>query len=309
RPWYLPKLFQGQLKHLLQFPIEKASEEAYAVYDRACLDVMIHTGLSDCLGNAPDRKNGLHVAILQKKLDIDSRKITIILRYLCTQGWVRETKEGVFALNRPGYELLQGTQGWKRLRTPYAPEIAGTLVKWLQHPEWKYSDSAVHTSLQMVHNMDLPLFDWALGDTYIGGTLADYPWKSLEGRRIIDCGGGTGTLSIELAKTFPSLQFIIQDLPEALSIAKSQIQNALPQAEEEGRIVTEFQDFFQPQCRRGDSYHYLFRHILYVGYIFPPRMSSECFADMTGQTKLRCVDLVHPDYINSDWNHPNRQIS
>ncbi len=94
-------------------------EEAYGVYDQACLDVMIHTGLVECLAGAPDRQKGLHVSEIQKALDIDSRKLTIILRYLSTGCWVRETDEGVFTLNRPSLELLQGTNGRRFLR--YAP--------------------------------------------------------------------------------------------------------------------------------------------------------------------------------------------
>ncbi len=112
---YLLEPLQVQLKNLLQYPFEKASEDAYAVYDRACVDVMISTGLADCLGKAPDRKKGLHVDDLQKELDMDGRKLTIVLRYLCTQGWVRETQEGVFALNRIGNELLEGSLGRGRL--------------------------------------------------------------------------------------------------------------------------------------------------------------------------------------------------
>ncbi|PSR71610.1 hypothetical protein PHLCEN_2v12463 [Hermanssonia centrifuga] len=267
-----------QLKNLLQYPFEKASEDAYAVYDRACVDVMISTGLADCLGKAPDRKKGLHVDDLQKELDMDGRKLTIVLRYLCTQGWVRETQEGVFALNRIGNELLEGSLGRGRLGSPYVPELAGTLVKWLQHPEWKYSDSVLHTPVQIVHKTDLSCFDWvktrpdlfpylseamrAAGNAYIRGLLTDYPWGSLEGQTIVDCGGGTGAMSIALAKTFPSLRFIIQDLPETLTLAKAQVGKLAPQAAAEGRIMTEFQDFFQPQCRKGDDYHYLFRHVL-----------------------------------------------
>ena len=106
----------GQLKSMLQFPFEKVCEEAYAVYDRACLDVMIYTGLADYLASAASRPKGVPVSELQDKLDMDARKLTIVLRYLSTEGWVRETEEGVFALNRPGFELVQGTNGRKRLR-------------------------------------------------------------------------------------------------------------------------------------------------------------------------------------------------
>ena len=76
---------------------------------------MISTGLADYLGGIPDRSKGVHVDELQKALDLENKKLTIVLRYLCTQGWVRETEEGVFTLNRCGYELLKGTNGRKRL--------------------------------------------------------------------------------------------------------------------------------------------------------------------------------------------------
>ena len=105
------------MKSLLQFPFEKVSEQAYAPYDRACLDIMIYTGLADYLAKAANRPKGVPVEELQEALDIDSRKLTIVLRYLTTEGWVRETQEGVFALNRPGFELVQGTNGRKRLRS------------------------------------------------------------------------------------------------------------------------------------------------------------------------------------------------
>lgn len=119
------RILQGQLKNLLQSPFDKVCEEAYSVYDRACLDVIISTGLADYLGRAPDRSKGVHVDELQDALDIENQKLTIILRYLCTQGWVRETQESVFALNRSGYELLEGTNGRKRLMCAFPSTSCG----------------------------------------------------------------------------------------------------------------------------------------------------------------------------------------
>ncbi|KAJ3558584.1 hypothetical protein NM688_g838 [Phlebia brevispora] len=268
----------GQLKSLMSFPYEKVSEEAYGVYDRACLDVLVHTGLAEYLAQAPNKAKGVHVDELQTALDMDSRKLTIVLRYLSTNGWVRETEESVFALNRPGLELLPGKNGRKRVLTPNVPDIANTLVKWLKHPEWKYSDSATKTAFQLVHNTDLAVFDWvktrpdvfvpfsegirAVGDAYISGVLNDYPWQSLEGTTIVDIGGGQGTLSILLAKQYPTLHFIVQDLPEALELAKANIDTQLPGALEDGRFILEEQDFFKPEVRKGDAYTYMFRHVL-----------------------------------------------
>ena len=77
---------------------------------------MIHTGLADYLAKTAKRPKGVHVDELQRVLDLDSRKLAMVLRYLSTEGWVRETEENFFALNRPGFELVQGTNGRKRLR-------------------------------------------------------------------------------------------------------------------------------------------------------------------------------------------------
>lgn len=100
----------------MQYPFEKVYEETLSVYNHASLEVMVETGLADYLGSVPDRKKGAHVSDIQKALNLDTRKITIVLRYLSTEGWVRETEEGVFALNRPAFELLDGANGRKVVR-------------------------------------------------------------------------------------------------------------------------------------------------------------------------------------------------
>lgn len=89
----------------------------------------------------------------------------------------------------------------------------------------------------------------------------------------MDCGG-QGFFSLELAKvsvftllcikllaqtlrlpySFPSLHFVIQDLPEVVSVTESHILEQLPQAASVGRVIAEVQDFFKPQTRMGDEY-------------------------------------------------------
>ena len=77
---------------------------------------MVETGLADFLGSASHLTKGVHVSEMQKALDMDSRRLVIVLRLLATEGWVRETEEGVFALNRPGLELLSDRQGYNVMR-------------------------------------------------------------------------------------------------------------------------------------------------------------------------------------------------
>ena len=45
-----------------------------------------------------------------------------------------------------------------------------------------------------------------------------YPWASIkDGGIVVDLGGSQGHVSAFLAEKFPSLQFIVQDLPEVIS--------------------------------------------------------------------------------------------
>ena len=96
----------------------------------------------------------------------------------------------------------------------------------------------------------------------MGPIVADYPWATLQGKTIVDCGGGLALLPIQLAKNFPSLRFVIQDLSEVVAMTRSQIDNGLPDLADANRIGTEVHDFFKPQSRRGNDYHYLFKYVL-----------------------------------------------
>ena len=75
------------------------------MYDLSAARVFVEHGIVDRMAIAP---SGISVDTLQSELNLDSRKITTILRHLSASGWVRETRNGVFALNRPSRSLLQG---------------------------------------------------------------------------------------------------------------------------------------------------------------------------------------------------------
>lgn len=43
--------------------------------------------------------------------------------------------------------------------------------------------------------------------------IKGWDWAALGKATVVDAGGGIGTFSKDLAKAFPSLNFIVQDLP------------------------------------------------------------------------------------------------
>jgi hypothetical protein len=51
--------------------------------------------------------------------------------------------------------------------------------------------------------------------------VLEFPWKQLpEGTVVCDVGGGIGGISVQLAKCYPRLHFVLQDLPKQIDGAE-----------------------------------------------------------------------------------------
>ena len=87
--------------------------------------------------------------------------------------------------------------------------------------------------------------------------LANYPWASLAAATVVDVGGSDGYISIQLARAFPNLRLVVQDLPNVIACAIDKIPPEL-----EGRIKFQKHDFFTEQPEVGADV-YLFRWILH----------------------------------------------
>ena len=87
--------------------------------------------------------------------------------------------------------------------------------------------------------------------------LSMYPWSSLPPTAtIVDVGGSHGFVCIELAKMYPEMKFVVQDLPKTVASA--------PQLEGDvgERVSFQAHDFFTEQPVKGADV-YLFRWILH----------------------------------------------
>ncbi|EMR87652.1 putative o- protein [Botrytis cinerea BcDW1] len=82
-----------------------------------------------------------------------------------------------------------------------------------------------------------------------------YPWDSINGT-VVDVGGSKGSISILLAKNFPTLNFIVQDLPGVIEGAESKLDATIAE-----RVSFQGRDFFTPQTVVADAY--LFRWIFH----------------------------------------------
>jgi len=82
-----------------------------------------------------------------------------------------------------------------------------------------------------------------------------FPWDKISGRKVIDVGGGSGHMSVNLARTFPNLELIVQD---SLTMLSSASQNDF--SDLNGRVTFMPHDFFTKQPVSGAA-AYLLRYI------------------------------------------------
>ena len=86
----------------------------------------------------------------------------------------------------------------------------------------------------------------------LGHVSKGYDWNSLGKATIVDVGGGIGTVSKELAKTYPELTFIVEDQPDV-------IVNAVIPDDLKDRIMFIAHDFFKEQPVKDADVYFIRR--------------------------------------------------
>jgi hypothetical protein len=93
--------------------MDKCVEERCSLYGVACTGVLIQAGIVDYLAGVPNHSQGVPVVELAAKLELDSQKLIPILRCSTANGWVRETRDSSFTLNRCARTFIEGRAGRK----------------------------------------------------------------------------------------------------------------------------------------------------------------------------------------------------
>ncbi|KAG6362240.1 hypothetical protein INS49_010470 [Diaporthe citri] len=155
----------------------------------------------------------------------------------------------------------------------------------------------------------MKLFSAAMETTLLysmGPTLSPYvhgfEWGSFGTGTVIDVGGGSGLVEVNLVKKFPDLDFVIQDLPTNAEPA----QTLIAQHEAQDRIRFQAHDFFQPQPpQRTLPKAYLLSRVLHDW------QDDDCIkilrnllpAMETHGTKLLVCERMLPDRAGEIFNH------
>ncbi|KAJ2895437.1 hypothetical protein MKZ38_006582 [Zalerion maritima] len=198
------------------------------------------------------------------------------LRHAILNNIFRETRPGFVAHTRPSLLLATDTlmYSWSLYWTHYMWPVATNWAAALQR--WPGSEDEKHTALAAWAGKEANLYDVLGRDAEmqrafqaaveatgtsegydIAFTVDGYPWDKLGEGTVVDLGGSQGQASVAIASSFPSLKFVVQDLPGArLPSTAGKIPSRLS-----SRVSLTAHDFFSPQPVSADAY--LLRFVLH----------------------------------------------
>ncbi|CAK5272568.1 unnamed protein product [Mycena citricolor] len=196
------------------------------------------------------------------------------------EGGYETVERDVFANNRLSVRLLESDPmhclgiHMTGDTTRAAAELADTMAD----PVCAHSELAVHSAWNRATGQPLPMFDyWAQtpgmqdhgerfgigmlgwGTTVEAATVVSaYPWLACAPNpTVCDLGGGVGAMSILLARAYPKLRIMLQDLPDRMVQARDVVWPAeCPEALEQGRVEFRAVDFLvEPPVPGCDVYY------------------------------------------------------
>ncbi|KAG1747840.1 O-methyltransferase-domain-containing protein [Suillus paluster] len=301
----------GELKNLIQSPLDRRMEDRYSGYGVASTDTLIKTGIIDYLSGVPNPSQGVPVTELALKFELDSQKLVPILRCCAANGWVRETSDSSFALNRCARTFIEGHAGRRMaFSMPGFMSMIETIPHWVAESDWKFSHSPEQTAFQIAFKTPLMAFSWIVknpevlipianhlqvaGDMSTPTIVADYPWEQLETPVIVDCGGGEGGLVSAILDAHPSFRAIVQDMENVVALTSSIMEERRPRDIESGVLNVEAHNLFQPQQRIGNEYSFILRHIMHD---WPDKEAATILGHVARalgpKSKILLIDMVN----------------
>ncbi|KAG2074801.1 S-adenosyl-L-methionine-dependent methyltransferase [Suillus decipiens] len=278
-------------------------------YGHACMRVVLRENVSDILLNYP---KGLHINELSKKINIEPKKLSRIMRLLATRGCYNEVDMDVFSNNRLSLILLNENpvKTLALAGVGIVAKGAAVFYETLKDPKTAYSYEPTVSPIMYSINKDGTegtLFDWMARhdgvresfhlsmralNTIMGSlsVLTHFPFEKYS--TIVDVGGGIGSFSMPLAKMHKNVKITIQDLPEALVQARGIWEKECPEALGENRVEFEDLNFFEGVPVKGKDIYYL-RNIIHD---WPDRESVVILSNVRKALGPNSRLLIH-DYV------------
>ncbi|KAG6915443.1 hypothetical protein DXG01_011473 [Tephrocybe rancida] len=253
-------------------------------FKNAALRTALELNVTEILREAGPQ--GLHVDELAKICDVDSNKLSRLLRILALDHCYKEVTPDVYANTRISSVMDSGKSVADLLKNPEdkhegtpglvallehligdGAKFSSQLLENIKDPKTGRSDEPIHAPFNRVFNVDLPLWLWyeVEEQSYrrrrfavaMHGIAQMQPpdildevldWKVLsEGSIVVDVGGGIGTSSVAIARKNEHLKFVVQDLPGICAEGTDYWSKQYPEIIDTGRLAFMPHDFFTPQ--------------------------------------------------------------
>jgi hypothetical protein len=201
---------------------------------------------------------------LAAKLKVDRPLLERFVRYAFTMRLFRLTDDGEVA-HTSFSQAIPALSPWIRVN---AHELFGRMLAKFPQSLGAWSDEPAHSDdhrrqlpYTLAWGMDTPVWDFfrdEIGMDVFGAAMdryavsfqelltqqltRGYDWAGLGSGPVVDVGGGNGWIAIAIARQFPDLHFVVQDVPTNEAV----VYRATP-ADLKDRVRFQAQDFFAPQ--------------------------------------------------------------
>ncbi|KAI9873469.1 MAG: hypothetical protein M1830_000374 [Pleopsidium flavum] len=215
-------------------------------------------------------------AQISKACGLNEPDLRRILRHAMTKHIFREPRKGVVVHTAASRLLAEDTQilDWVGASTDELWQAASQTVNAMV--KYPGSQEPNQTGFALANNTEKSMYEvlsqypdrakrfgnamssFTTGTGYDLKHLVDnYPWASIGNGTVVDVGGSHGFVCIRLASSFPSIHFIVQDLPEVVDAGSSKMPAAMSD-----RVTFMAHDFLTEQPVKGADI-YFFRWIFH----------------------------------------------
>lgn len=267
----------------LNFTICKANYLCLSQYQElTCVRWLVDLNV---LKHIPLDGSSIDYASLASKANVPEGHLKSVSRMAAVNGFLEESKSSPPGISHTRASALlvqdESFDAWARWMLEYSMPVAYKFADATR--TWPKAESKNEVAFSLAMDTTDNFFDYlkktpdmtALFSGYMRSVTASRPWSldhavqsfdwgSLpQGAKVVDIGGSHGQLCVEVAKEFESLEFIVQDLPEAVETARQSFDtDASINPAIKSRISFMSHDFFQPQPV-VDAHVYFLRMIIH----------------------------------------------
>ena len=215
-------------------------------------------------------------AEIAQKCQLDEDVVRRVIRHATTNHIFSEPKNGTIVHTAASKALAQVPllREWLEQACddmwPATSRFVSAMVKWPASEEpsqtafnfasgarSSFFDHIAESPGRVAKFADAMRFFYTMHGFEPSQVVKAYDWNSLGEAVVVDIGGSSGAVALDIVKAFPSIRAVVQDLPEVISNA--QITGKTTMSD---RLTFEAQDFFSEQAHKGADV-YLFRMVLH----------------------------------------------